>query len=638
MRKTNKQSTRLADDKKGVILVTILFIVAVALIFITTSLMISISARQRVYSNAKSDQARLTVTSLSQSIWQAIYSQQLSDQELMGLAKGNTLIRFTSADVPGMVAGSSAESTAYFYAIESDDAGNPTKIGIECKCDIDGEVQYYTLVLKKNSGEGIPQPMFQMCVELGNPGMLNSFNFGVDASQIDGSNRARQQEYEADDNIIFLHGTGISSDRDGSGFYTRVLATGHVYLRDAVFTDDVYFVGEDACFDFSSTSQTGSPQVSTDRGDLYFWGSNLPFIGADAGTTMSTFNNIYFDYRAIDNPSSSIQLNTDSTGFNAEGGHTYGNAGGSYLLPSYNNSPHPWGIQGRVYYENGSGTYLSSAASAGGGWTQFASGSDKVPDINNYLTVDDSMVDTVGEVVDSYGRSSDHTDAVEITTATNSLSAGYYYINGAAITHRVNCDISGGNITIYVTGSFDIKDGGNFYINSGAGTENSVNFILEGGARISIHTSNASAATGFIDPRCFSGSEYTNVHTLNQTTTPRFFIFTTYTNSTTATAVTLGDTATNGGVVCTAFLGFFPSTSRGNDGCGLELNNVAAGTGIVYYGRIAAGNMPNNTNAGGNLNVPYCPTIQGTIDYRNEAYRDNTDFSVVTDECGYFTA
>ena len=649
MRKTNKQSTRLADDKKGVILVTILFIVAVALIFITTSLMISISARQRIYSNAKSDQARLTVTSLSQSIWQAIYSQQLSDSELIELAKANTLIRFTSADVPGMTASapgtpSTTEATAFFYTIGTDASGNPNKIGIECKCSIDGETQYYTLVVKKNASEGIPQPMFQMTVELGNPGMFNSFNVGVDAHRIDTTsdqNRRRQWEYRLPDgtipadNIIFLNGDA-TSNRDGSGFYSRVIATGHCYLRNAVFTDDVFFVGQDAVFDFQDTSSLNAPMsgAETRRGNAYFWGTNRPFATTqpNATTTMNTFDDIYFDYRATDDPAGSLHLNTSSTGFTNEGGYTID---GTPYLRGYNGSDTfstPWNINGNVYYEaGGSGAYLTSAPSS---WEHFNNGTDKVPNISQYLTVQDSQIDTQSEVVATYGKSSDHPEAGEITSATSALTVGYYYINGATISQPIDCDVSGGNIIIYVKGSFDIKNGGCFYVTSAASVEHNLIFVLENNANITVYTNDASKTSGFVDRRCFGSTEYTYAN-LNQTTIPRIYIFSTYSSS---TALTLGDTATNGGVVCTAFLGFFPSTTRGSDGATLELNNVASGTGMVYYGRIACGSIPNNTNAGGNLNIPYCPSIPGQIDYRSEAYRDNTDFSVVTDECGYFTA
>lgn len=656
MRKTNKQSTRLADDKKGVILITILFIVAVALIFITTSLMISISARQRVYTNAKSDQARLTVTSLAQSIWQAIYSQQLNDTELAGLANGNTLIRFNSSDIPGMNGYTDTDATAYFYTIAADLNGNPTKIGIECKCEIGGETQYYTLILKKNQGEGVPHPMFQMTVELGNPGMFNSFNVGVDAHRVERDNddqpRRRQWEYRLpdgtfpDDNIMFLNGDA-TSNRDGSGFYGRVIITGHAYLRNAVFTDDVFFVGQNAVLDFEGTSSLNAPfdTYETNRGNAYFWGTNRPFAtGQDqASHTMETFNNIYFDYRNIDATTSSVQLNTSSTGFNNADGYTID---GTPYLRGYN-STHPWSIGGNVYYEaGGGGAYLASAPS---GWQSFGNNTDQVPNINRYLTVEDSMIDTVGEVTSptgGYGTHSDHSDAIEITSATTSLTGGnFYYIgsSGLQLKKPITCDVSGGPITIYVLGNLSIlNDSGTsagFIINTPAGAENYVNFVLENNASVEVASRSTDNFSGFVDSRCFGGSTDYTYANIDQATIPRFFIFAGYTGG---TAMTLGDNASNGGVVCTAFLGFFPSTTRGNNGSSLMLHNVNAGSGshrgIVFYGRIACGSIPNSTDAGGNLNIPYCPSIQGQLNYRQEAYRDNTDYSVVADECGYFTA
>ena len=642
MRKLSKKRFGLLIDKSGVILVTVIFIVGMALIFITTALMISIATRQRVYTNAKSDQARLTVTSLSQAIWQSIYSQQINDNMLCALAKAGTVVSYNCNDVPGLVSGT-GEATAYFYAIESDAAGNPTKIGIECKCNIDGEVQYYTLVLTKNAGEGAPQPMFPMCVELGNPGMLNSFCFGVDASQIVFSNDKgwmKQQEYNAPagDNIIFLRGDGTTSDRDGSGFYCKVLATGHIYLRNAVFTDDVYFVGQNSIFDFTSTSSTGELMADQTPGNLYFWGVNAPFATTEWGatTTMHTFNDITFDYRATD-ASAAAPLNPTSTGFNNAGG---GTIDGTPYLRGYNNA-HPWEIAGNVYYERGgSGSYLTGAP---GTWQPFNNNTDRIPNISSYLTVDDSAIDTVSEVVAAYGKYADHSTATKIDSSTAGISHGYYYIESdTEITQTINCDVSGGDIIIYVIGNCELKNGGKFVISSGDSVEHNVIFVLENSKSISVHTSSASAATGFVDPRCFSGglAGCLDVHNLKQTTIPRFYIFSAYTGG---IALTLGATDTNGGVVCTAFLGFFPSSVRGNNGASLNLHNVAAGTdhggsGIIYYGRIAAGSLPNGTDAGGHLMVPYCPSIPGQLNYRNEAYRDNTDFSVVTGECGYFTA
>lgn len=656
MRKNNKKRSSSLLTKTGVILVTILFIVAMALIFVTTALMISIAGRQRVYTNAIDSQARLTCLSLSQAIWQAIYSQQITDADLVSLAKGTagngSVVVFTNSDLPGMGLGDS-ECTAYFYCI-----GDPSKIGIECKCEIDGTAQYYRMVLERNRGEDVPRPMFNMTVELGNPGMLNAFNFGIDASQIDGHDRNKQQQYltnsageTIDDNVIFIHGNGTTSNQGGSGFYCRVVAEGHVYLRDAVFTDDVYFVGEDAIFDFTSTSQTSvQAGESPRRGDLYFWGSNLPFIGQQAGTTMSTFNNIYFDYRELDPSTSSLHYNTSSRGFNAAGGTRDSGANNTYFLRNYNNTP-PWGIAGNVYYElpasgSAAGAYLADAPS---NWTSFAAGSDKVPaNLNDYLIVDEGIIDTVGEVTDptdGYGTHANHTDAVEITDATDTItgSVGYYYIDGTDIDHRINCDVSSGPITIYVDSSFEIRpessgEAGFFVVTDGA-VENYVNFVLESGSHINVATTTSDKATGFVDTRCFNNTTYVDPHNINQNKIPRIFIFTAYASSSNATALTLGDTATNGGVVCTAFLGFYPTTRGGTDGCSLGLHNVAGGTyGTVYYGRIACSNMGNANDNGGNLNIPYCPGMPGSLDDRGYAYRDNTDFSVVQDECEFFTA
>ena len=682
MRRTNKKVMRKADDKKGVILVTVLFIIAMALLFITTALTISIASRQRVYSNAKSDQARLTVTSLAQSIWQAIYSQQINDVMLNNLADGTSgngsYVTFSTDSVPGMgTAGT--EASAYFYR----DDDNPKNI-IECKCSIEGRSQYYRMVLIQNPSEGLPSPCFNMQVELGNPGMLNAFNFGVDASQIVFSNHKPwqlQTQYRVNpdgtpvtDNVVFFHGgeAGTFSDQGGSGFYCDVITDGRLYARDSVFTSNLYMVGENAIFDFTSTSQTGVATNDAGRADAYFWGTSLPFMGAQASTSMPTFDDIYFLYR-----NTGDALNSTTTGFNAvipgSGGTTYARDSGAnntYYLRGYN-ADHPWGIGGTVHFSrqdssNNVNAYLADAITDGHpsitGWS-FAGSSDKVPsNISGYFTPETSIIDTVSEVTDSedgYGKYEDHDgddgeiEAVEITATTTSIAynkitdadgerraSGYFVINGLDLNnHVINVNISKGSMVIYVRGDINIGGSTNsgFFITGGDDDHNCI-FVLESG-RIVITSRTMTEAIGLVDPRCFNGDPV-YPQNIDQTTTPRFFVFAGYTGG---SAMQLGDTGTNGGVVCTAFLGFYPSTPGGSDGCGLELHNVAAGTdrgggGIVYYGRIACGSLGNANDNGGNLNVPYCPEVPGSRPPRNSAYRDNTDYSVVTDECGYFTA
>lgn len=673
MRKTNKGLQKLVNDKKGVILVTVIFIAAMALIFITTALTISVATRDRVYSNAQYDQARLTVTSLSQTIWQAIYSQQISDAELMDLAKGNsgqgTYVRFTNANIPGMGdASSDTESSAYFYTMEYNAISNePSKIGIECKCRIGSYTQYYTLVLMRNMGEGTPKPMFNMTVELGDGGLLNRVNFGIDASKVVDNSADNQLQYRRNgagetitDNVMFIHGN-TTSDTAASGFYCNLISVGDLYSRDSVFTDNAYFIGQDASFNFTSTNQLGEPQRDTGRGDIYFWGSASPFTGANTSTDMPSFRNIYFAYRDIDG-----DLNRDTTGFNAAG-LSQGSVSmwSYYMLQDYND----WGNTGSVYYEAADSskgdsntyfgvTYNGTVYQPGGEHWSLNNQPDNWIDTpltnrslsttlnsftEDYLDIPDSRVDTTGEVQDptvGYGsyqyRVDNHLAMTEFKAGDTSLSSGFYYFGGGVISNQVICDISGGPITIYVRGNMEIaSDSANpagFIINDESATLNNyVNFVLEGSSTVLVTNVNG-GYSGFVDRRCYnSASNYTSYTNLNQNNFPRFFIFSTYTGG---TALTMGSGGGgySVGVVCTAFLGFYPSTQGGNNGANLKIDKA---DGTLYYGRLAASGIDNASSSGGNLNIPYCPGVPGTIDSRNEAYRDLTDFSVITEECYY---
>ena len=602
---------RKADDKKGVILVTIIFIVAMALLFITTALTISIASRQRVYANAKSDQARLTVTSLAQSIWQAIYSQQINDDMVNSLAKSGSLVRFSDADVPGMIAGTSAESTAYFYVIETGLDGEPSKIGIECKCNIDGETQYYRMVLLKNVGEGVPSPMFNLTVDIGNGGLLNSCDFGIDASQVTGNARTQQVRYDAEDNVVFIHGN-TSSDQDGSGFYTTLLTDGIVYLRDTVIAHQIYFLGENAGFDFRGTSQTNAAARNSQVGDMIFWGTRVPFrnngavMAADSSPSVNLagVRNVYFDMQ--DN---GADASPRYTGFE----DCTTNFGGTM------------GVSGGFYYEQGSDTHFTHP----GSWHREAQGVDHTSDIQRYLTTDPNELDTQSEVIDTF-RTPYYSSATEIDFTSSSISAGYYKVSNArAVNSLITCNVSGGDIVIFLDAPLSIARGGSgpagFQIN-GSG-EHNVYFILNSSSATFQITGGDGDWAGLVDWRCFSGTptSYTNI---NQTQVPRFYILSTYSGG--QQIKLLG----NHDLVLSSMIGLFPSTQGGSDGGILYV--YSAVTDKVFYGRIACGGL--SVDAGGELLIPYCPTVPGDITMRNEAYRDNTDFSVVPEECGYFTA
>ena len=615
MRRTNKKFSKLADEKKGVILVTIIFIVAMALLFITTALTISISSRQRVYANAKNDQARLTVTSLAQSIWQAIYSQQIRDRDLIALAQAGSVVRFNNSDIPGMVTGSAATTTAYFYTISTGLDGTPNKIGIECKCDIDGEVQYYRLVLKKNVGEGVPSPMFNLTVDIGNGGMLNSCNFGIVGSNTNG--RHDQTRYDATDNVVFIHGD-TSSDQDGSGFYTTALFDGIVYLRNAVFAYNAYFIGDNASMDFQGSSSYDGASNGAE-GDLYFWGTDVPFrrngavmdaTSGDAGTIrMGGVRNVYFDMRDMGDGATPRYV-----GF---GGNT----------TNYSNA---MGVSGQLFYEPGSLDH--STGNFGGHRTAGSVGVEYCSGIESYLTVDPNEIDTTGEVVDHFVTPY-YSSATELDTTTDTINAGVYKISSATtVDHLITCNVSGGDIYIFLDANLTLKrpDGGPGGFQITAGNEHNVYFILRNSAKFIVFGGNGSNWCGLYDSRCFTGTP-TNGANINQTKVPRFYILSTYTGG---TQLNFGVCGGGENTVLSAMVGLFPSTAGGSDGGSVHVYNAT--TSRVFYGRLAAGGL--SVEAGGELNVPYCPTVPGSISLREEAYRDNTDFSVVTEECMFYTA
>lgn len=633
MRKTNKKLTKLAADKYGVILVTVIFIVAMALVFITTALTISIATRQRVYSNAKYQQARLTVTSLAQSVWQAIYSQQISDRDLVALAKGTggngTLVSFSNNDVPGMGLGGTV-ATAYFYCVTP---GDPSKIGIEFKCDIDGATdgvcQYYTMVLERHKGEDFPPSAFRLPVELGDGGTFERCNVGLDVRYITNADRHQQVRYDDPDNICFLH-RPTEGNRSGNGFYCTFICDGPITMRDTVFAYDAYFLGADASLDFAAgvnqnnavdnAWRTHPITGASQYGNLYFWGTNAPFTrdghaisGSDV-FGLSGINDIYFDYQDDDSGN-----RNGFTGF----------AGETLLDQNFRD------ITGNINYEAG----ITPNSGGGASWnTAHSAGWNPVEDngIDAYLTYDPSEMDTIDEVVAKYNG--DLASATEVHsadfTSDHVFTSGSYVLDGetAYVEANIAFDVSGGEIHFFLINGAHIYVGdSNHYMRIQGSGEAPCVFLLCDGSQIHVGSGRYGSRDncGIVDVNCFSGASYHNVTTINQTVSPRCQILSEYSGG---TPVRMEG---NQNTVLTATLGFFPQSTPGAGGGGhLYVYNTNISN--VYYGRISAGGVDNAT--GNSFNIPYCPATSDAGPTREYAYRDNTDFSVVMDECLYFTA
>lgn len=640
MRKNNKKRSSSLLTKTGVILVTILFIVAMALIFVTTALMISIAGRQRIYTNTLDSQARLTAVSLAQTVWQAIVSQQINDTDLETLARGNggngTVVVFKTNELPGMGLGDS-ESTAYFYVAQEANGTDPLKIAIECKCEIDGVAQYYTLMLQKNQGEGTPPAEFDIGVNLGDGGSFNScvIGFDVDYYNKTDANYNNQVSWRptggaADDNIIFLHNPTFN-ENDNFGFYATTLTDGVLGFRDATFARDFYLLGENAGIDLAAMNQgvaatrrTNGSTGDRQYGNIYFYGTQTPFVsGAHAGPFSGSLNGQY-TFRGINNLVFDIRrvpAHTEDGTAVPEQWIGFDNFNVDITSQSMD---HFSTVTGGIVYETGVTGFTNStghtAEVQATGWD-----SDAAAMYTNYITNYVDKMDTIDKVINHYGSYEAGAANLDLTSVAT-VSAGNYLINSSmSIDNKtITFDMSGDNILVFVDGATITLSNKAYFKITGSNPDAKVLFFLKNGAKIVINDN-----SGIVDLRCFDG-DYTNFDyaDLNQGKdhTPRCIIYSLYTANGAHDnyPVYFGQ---NQHRILTAFLAFYPqSDPNGTGGCHLGMNNPGHDK-ILYYGRISAGgiDVPN----GGFLYIPYCPGITGEANYRDTAYRDATIFSVI---------
>lgn len=89
MRKFNKKK----GSRQGAILVTVVFILAFAIIFIAAAMVLTQNTRKRIYTEAESNQARLTVTSVAEAFYRAVEKCEFQDADIISLCTATTPIR-----------------------------------------------------------------------------------------------------------------------------------------------------------------------------------------------------------------------------------------------------------------------------------------------------------------------------------------------------------------------------------------------------------------------------------------------------------------------------------------------------------------------------------------------------------------
>ena len=252
-------------DKKGVILVTVLFILAMAMIFISCALLLTSATRGRVYEGTEKSQARLTLTSAIESFYQALQMQEITDDALEAYADANATLQVIMDDntIPGMYASGPAGGTdnvtnAKFY---NTTVGGKDYVVVDFTTTIGDKTENARAFLYENE---IPEPpqLFNSQVDYNGP-MGNNFRGGIGKHNFSSN---------PTDNIVVWRGDYHSNQSQGTPTYSDMLFIGGngAGAKKAYFENNEHILG-DMIFMDNYTLSWSSTAGNFD-GDVYFLG------------------------------------------------------------------------------------------------------------------------------------------------------------------------------------------------------------------------------------------------------------------------------------------------------------------------------------------------------------------------------
>lgn len=313
--------------RRGAILVTVVFVLAFAVIFIAAAMVLTQATRKRVYSEAESNQARLTVTSVAESWYRAVQMCEFSDADLLDLCTAKTKLRVyasaTADKVPGLEnEGATAASTDNFTEVllyRVPNSAGATKdedftYYADFSTHLDGQVENVRATLTYTPPTG------------GKKGAP----FGT---QIDLNNKFDQNNLEVVgegkddlDNIFLVRKGGKNKNSSYSSYATMVYCDGDVAFKaDKFYSEDIVFLkgARLAALD-DSTHFDGSSNVK----NLFFFGDNDESISTGSkGNFKPNGLNFYLCKRSVGDTSwvtgaNVTYINADGTLKNAVNGST----------------------------------------------------------------------------------------------------------------------------------------------------------------------------------------------------------------------------------------------------------------------------------------------------------------------------
>lgn len=219
------------SNKQGSMLTLVLVIVAMALVFITSAVMITNSTRVRYYDNVLSGQARVVSTAVAESFCSALAIQEITDQNLKDWCHDDRTATFTLDDVPGLGEGGTTTTVIF-----DEDAGYllatfSTTIGE--KSDGTFAKENCTVYFKKKPPV-VKSRNFKYQLNVGNEAALGGLDIGVGHDP-------------GEDNMCFFHGDTDLTKNAGNTVYSDIIATGKLKFGNATTVKGEFiFSGPDA--------------------------------------------------------------------------------------------------------------------------------------------------------------------------------------------------------------------------------------------------------------------------------------------------------------------------------------------------------------------------------------------------------
>ena len=272
-----KRLGKAKKKKQGAILVIVVLILALAMIFISMAMLLTKATRNRLYENAMSSQARLTVTSAAEVFLEALQTQEITDKQMDGFlsespTKADGEMYMLIDGVPGM--SKDADNCTKLNIYYPDKTSKPNVVYCDFTTTIGDQVENVRVELSiQPQDESKPSDRFSNQIDqyqtLGDSTLF--FEGGIGA--------VRDTSLKPTDNTVLLRNGNATTTASGVNFYSDV-----VFAEGATFTGDSASYYGDLIFLGDSYVQSHKSLDHDFTGNVYFIGNtNKPGFRINKG-------------------------------------------------------------------------------------------------------------------------------------------------------------------------------------------------------------------------------------------------------------------------------------------------------------------------------------------------------------------